>query len=140
MWVKNVHQTATATDKKKTSCSKKKVRTPENIYRVQSPLVECPIHSARPLLLYRYRQQNALYLEILNSYLQPSIRCHRRLSRTWFQQDVATCHCLKETLALLKKAFGHRILSRGTSFAWPRRSPDLTAPDFYGKVPQKLLL
>lgn len=71
------------------------------------------------------------YIEMINEFLLPFLRRLRRVRRTWFQQDGATCHTAKETIAVLKKAFGNRILSRNTNFAWPPRSPDLTAPDFF---------
>lgn len=68
---------------------------------------------------------------MINNFLLPSLRRRRRLNRTWFKQNSATCYCSKETLAVLKKAFGSRLLSRGTDFVWPPRSPDITAPDFF---------
>ena len=68
---------------------------------------------------------------MLTTFLIPELRRRRRLSRTWFQQDGATCHTAAATLKLLKEAFGTRILSRSSNFAWPPRSPDLTPPDFF---------
>ncbi|KOC69847.1 hypothetical protein WH47_07057 [Habropoda laboriosa] len=40
----------------------------------------------------------------------------------WFQQDGATCHTSKETVALLKEMFNGRIISRGGDINWPPRS------------------
>jgi len=71
------------------------------------------------------------YRQMINSFLLPELRHRRRLSRTVFQQDGATCHTATETLAILKKAFGTRLLSRSIDFAWPPRSPDMTVPDFF---------
>ncbi|KOC59795.1 hypothetical protein WH47_09776 [Habropoda laboriosa] len=34
----------------------------------------------------------------------------------WFQQDGATCHTSKETVALLKEMFNGRVISRGGGF------------------------
>ena len=51
--------------------------------------------------------------------------------RMWFQQDGATCHTAKQTMKLLSQIFGNRIMSRGSAFGWPPRSPDLTSPDFF---------
>ncbi|XP_073979190.1 uncharacterized protein isoform X1 [Rhodnius prolixus] len=71
------------------------------------------------------------YGEMLNLFLIPQLRRKRRLNRTWFQQDGATCHTAALTLALLKETFGIRLLSRSSDFAWPPCSPDLTVPDFF---------
>ncbi|CAK9820285.1 hypothetical protein ANTPLA_LOCUS10537 [Anthophora plagiata] len=49
----------------------------------------------------------------------------------WFQQDGATVHTARETMALLRDIFGERIISRNSDFNWPPRSPDLTAPDCF---------
>lgn len=71
------------------------------------------------------------YRNMINQFLLPELRRRRRLGRTIFQQDGATCHTARETLTLLRKAFGTRLLSRSTDFAWPPRSPDMSAPDFF---------
>ena len=71
------------------------------------------------------------YIEMINSFLLPTLHRRHRLSHTWSQQDGATCHCSAKTLSVLQRAFGSRLLSRRTNFAWPPRSPDLTAPDFF---------
>ena len=49
----------------------------------------------------------------------------------WFQQDGATCHTANETINLLKKTFGERIISRRGPVAWPPRSCDLTPLDYF---------
>ncbi|KOC70342.1 hypothetical protein WH47_02846 [Habropoda laboriosa] len=48
-----------------------------------------------------------------------------------FQQDSATCHTSKETIALLKEMFNGRVISRGGDINWPPRSCDLTPLDFF---------
>ncbi|CAK9827801.1 hypothetical protein ANTRET_LOCUS5451 [Anthophora retusa] len=50
---------------------------------------------------------------------------------TWFQQNGATCHTSKETVALLKEMFNGRVISRGGDINWPPRSCDLTPLDFF---------
>lgn len=45
-----------------------------------------------------------------------------------FQQDSATAHTARVSMALLADVFGDRIISQGL---WPPRSPDLTPPDFF---------
>jgi hypothetical protein len=46
----------------------------------------------------------------------------------WFQQDNATPHTAKRTMARLEAYFGERVISAGL---WPPRSPDLSPPDFF---------
>ena len=46
----------------------------------------------------------------------------------WFQQDGATAHTARVSMAAVSEVFGDRVISRSL---WPPRSPDLTPPDFY---------
>lgn len=46
----------------------------------------------------------------------------------YFQQDGATAHTARVSMALLADVFGDRIISQGL---WPPRSPDLSPPDFF---------
>jgi hypothetical protein len=48
--------------------------------------------------------------------------------RLHFQQDSATAHTARVSMALLHDVFGDRLTSRDI---WPPRSPDLTPPDVY---------
>ena len=45
--------------------------------------------------------------------------------------DMATAHTARATMELLRNIFGERIISKNSDFAWPPRSPDLTAPDYF---------
>ncbi|KZC12021.1 hypothetical protein WN55_04042 [Dufourea novaeangliae] len=49
----------------------------------------------------------------------------------WFQQDSATCHTSRETMALLHETFPGRVVSRSGDQNWPPRSYDLTPLDFF---------
>lgn len=49
----------------------------------------------------------------------------------YFQQDGATSHTSKKTIALLQEIFPSRLISRFGDVDWPPRSPDLTAPDYF---------
>ncbi len=71
------------------------------------------------------------YREMLEQQLVPALCRKRKLSSTWFQQDGATCHTAGETMELLHKHFGNRIISRGTDLCWPPRSPDLSCCDYF---------
>jgi hypothetical protein len=48
-----------------------------------------------------------------------------------FQQDGATCHTSRATMAVLSTLFGERIISKGATIEWPPRSPDLNPLDFW---------
>lgn len=68
------------------------------------------------------------YRTMLENFLRPAVENNPQL---WFQQDGATAHTARQTMALLQDIFGERIISRRSDFNWPPRSPDLTAPDFF---------
>ena len=53
------------------------------------------------------------------------------MQNLWFQQDGATPHTARETMAILRAAFPGRLISRFGDVPWPPRSPDLTPPDFF---------
>ena len=49
----------------------------------------------------------------------------------WFQQDGATCHTARETMAQLRAAFGEQFISRFGPVNWPPRSCHLTPLDYF---------
>ena len=53
------------------------------------------------------------------------------MKRQWFQQDGATCHTVRQSVAMLPEVFPGRIISRGTELPYPSHFPDLTPPDAY---------
>lgn len=72
------------------------------------------------------------YRRMLNDYLFPTLREHPAFtSQTWFQQDGATPHTARETMALLRDFFPSKLISRFGDIPWPPRSPDLTPMDFF---------
>ncbi|XP_055387375.1 uncharacterized protein LOC129615958 [Condylostylus longicornis] len=75
-----------------------------------------------------------MYRTMLENVLRPSGQNHPQL---WFQQDGATAHTARETMAILWDIFGDRIISRRSVFSWPPRSPDLTAPGSLGLFKRK---
>ncbi|PSN35630.1 hypothetical protein C0J52_24361, partial [Blattella germanica] len=50
---------------------------------------------------------------------------------TWFQQDGATSHTARCSMDAVRRLFPTHIVSRYGDIAWPARSPDLTACDFF---------
>lgn len=74
------------------------------------------------------------YREMLQAVVQPAvdqIAAEEEGAAIWFQQDGATCHTAKETMAVLRGIFGKHVISQDGDMQWPPRSPDLTAPDFF---------
>jgi hypothetical protein len=53
----------------------------------------------------------------------------------WFQQDGATCHTARESVACLRQLFPGRLIYRYGDLPWPPRYPDLAAPDFFMGLP-----
>lgn len=63
--------------------------------------------------------------------LKEALKTQEAFDRAWWQQDRSPAHTAPGTIALLREHFGGRIISENTDFAWPARSPDLTAADFW---------
>lgn len=67
---------------------------------------------------------------MIREFLQPQLEEHG-LQNFWFQQDGATCHTARETVAHLRDVFPTKLISKNGDIEWPPHSPDLTAPDFF---------
>ena len=67
------------------------------------------------------------YRAMIENFWRPEVENNSQL---WFQQDGATTHTARPTMALLREIFGNRIISHFSDFNWPPCSPDLTAPYF----------
>lgn len=102
--------------------------------------VWCALSSSgiiRPYFFENHRGQaitvnGVSYRRMLNDYFLPSRREHPAYSsHTWFQQDGATPHTSRETMALLREFFPRKLISRFGDIPWPPRSPDLTPVDFF---------
>ena len=65
---------------------------------------------------------------MIKKFLRPEVKNNPQLR---FQQDGATTHTARPTMALLREIFGDRIISRFSDINWPPLPPDLTAPDFF---------
>lgn len=81
------------------------------------------------------------YRAMITDYLIPEIEA-RGLDEIWFQQDGATCHTARETMALLRERFGEQLISRFGPVNWPARSCDITPLDFFlwGYVKSKVYM
>lgn len=72
------------------------------------------------------------YVEMLNNFLPTELqRLGVHDKDLWYQQDGATSHTARISLAVLRQMFPNRVISRNGDIAWPPRSPDLTPPDFF---------
>ena len=70
------------------------------------------------------------YNNMLNEYFLPEL--HRlQLTDMWMQQDGATSHTARISMATLRRQFPGRLISRFGDVHWPSRSPDLTPVDFF---------
>ena len=67
---------------------------------------------------------------MITSFLWPHLQAIDS-ERMWFQQDFATCHTSRDTIALLREKFPGRVLSRNGDQNWPPRSCDLTPCDYF---------
>ncbi|XP_014467255.1 PREDICTED: uncharacterized protein LOC106740582 [Dinoponera quadriceps] len=53
------------------------------------------------------------------------------LGEIWFQQDGATAHTARISMAKLRQMFPTRLVSLRGDLGWPARSPDLSICDFF---------
>ena len=71
------------------------------------------------------------YVTMLESFVETQLR---RLgidpTALHFQQDRATAHTARNSMAVVHKMFG-TVISRFGDIAWPTRSPELAVPDFF---------
>ncbi|GFS72017.1 putative transposable element [Trichonephila clavipes] len=67
---------------------------------------------------------------MITNFFIPELNNHD-VQELWFQQDGATCHTARATIALLKDTFGDRLISRFGPVNWPPRSCDLTPLDYF---------
>ena len=75
---------------------------------------------------------SARYFEMLNTLFIPELWRRRIVRRhLWFQQDGATSHTARASMAVLRPLFPNHLISRFGDIAWPPRSPDLSTWDFF---------
>ncbi|GFW28939.1 putative transposable element [Trichonephila clavipes] len=70
------------------------------------------------------------YRAMITNFFIPELNNHD-VQELWFQQDGATCHTARATIALLKDTLGDRLISRFGPVNWPPRSCDLTPLDYF---------
>lgn len=68
---------------------------------------------------------------MIEHFFVPELLRMNNLNTTFFQQDGATAHTARDTMATLRQLFTNRLISRFGDVLWLARSPDLTAPDYF---------
>ena len=74
------------------------------------------------------------YCHMIETFLRPKLNQFvgdHEEGQAWFQQDGATAHTSRRSLAILRELFPGRLLSLRGDIAWPPRSPDLSPCDFF---------
>lgn len=71
------------------------------------------------------------YKNMLESFLVPYLKSHRKLRSSYFQQDGAAPHFALIVRDFLNRHFSQKWIGRGGALHWPARSPDLTPLDFF---------
>ena len=109
---------------------------PERQLHLLKVIVWCGITSTRVIGPYFFEDEDGKTVTVNSERYRAMIETLIRQEvvdkpETWWQQDDATAHTARPTMQLLREIFGERIISRSSDFNWLRRSPDLTAPDFF---------
>ena len=80
------------------------------------------------------------YLDMMKSFVWPSVSRTAKRKKFWFQQDGAPCHCTNRCLQFLNDKFENRVISHRSEFIWPAHSPDLNPLDywFWGQVEREV--
>jgi len=71
------------------------------------------------------------YFHMLENFLGPELARHPVTEATFFQQDGATSHTTRDSMAAVRNLFPNHVTSRYGDITWPARSPDLSACDFF---------
>ena len=72
------------------------------------------------------------YVAMLETFVAHELRNFPQvIENTWFQQDGATSHTARISMAAVRQLFGNRVISKNGDISWPPRSLDLTVCDFF---------
>lgn len=72
------------------------------------------------------------YCDMLRNFLVPELQEFTGFnSRTWFQQDGATCHTSNDSMEVVNELFPNKVISRRGNLNWPPRNPDLSPLDYF---------
>lgn len=73
---------------------------------------------------------SARYVHMIEEFFLPTLN-EMDVGDAWFQQDGATAHTARVSMAVLRQHFPGRIISLRGDLHWPPRSPDLTPCDYF---------
>jgi hypothetical protein len=71
------------------------------------------------------------YVHMLENFLGPELASHPVTEETFFQQDGATNHTARYSVAAVRILFPSHVIPRYGDITWPARSPDRSACDFF---------
>lgn len=74
------------------------------------------------------------YCVMLENFLRPRVDAlvgEHGQEHVWFQQDGATAHTARRSMAILREMFPGHVVSLRGDIGWPPYSPDLTPCDFF---------
>jgi hypothetical protein len=71
------------------------------------------------------------YIHMLDNFVGPELARHSVTEETFFQQDGATSHTTRDSMATVRNLFPNHGISKYGDITWPARSPDLSACDFF---------
>lgn len=68
------------------------------------------------------------YIDMINNFLIPELQRRQiDFQNIWYQQDGATSHTARASMAVLRRRFPNRLISRFGDILWPPRTPDLSS-------------
>jgi len=70
------------------------------------------------------------YVAMIQEFFAPALE-ELNAGLVWFQQDGATAHTARKSMAVLREMFPGRLISLRGDISWPARSPDLTPCDYF---------
>jgi hypothetical protein len=68
---------------------------------------------------------------MLETFLGPELARHPVTEKTFFQQDGATSHTARDSMATVRNLLPKHVIYRYGDNTWAARSPDLSACDFF---------
>jgi len=63
------------------------------------------------------------YVAMIQEFFAPALE-ELNAGLVWFQQDGATAHTARKSMAVLREMFPGRLISLRGDISWPARSPD----------------
>lgn len=70
------------------------------------------------------------YAHMIQEFFVPALNA-MNLENVWFQQDGATAHTARASMAIVRQHFPGRLISMMGDLHWPARSPDLAPCDYF---------